>query len=121
MDDRIARLVGDLDQMQGRIRRLRAELDTLETTVESNDTLVAVTMRADGSLAGIRLAPDVYRAYEPADLAGTITILASLASARLGDALAERYQRVFGTGFEPATIDRDPDGALRDAARHLFG
>jgi len=88
---------------------VQRQLASVRETVTSEDGLVAVTVSAQGTLAGLVIADSAYRELRPADLAETIVHTTAAATARVTRAASE----VLAPVLPP---DSDPEALLRGTA-----
>lgn len=118
----IDELAADINQRIAGTREAYQAMGTIESTAQSADGMISVTVGPQGQLRDIRLNPRVYRHLPPSELANAITEQAGRAAA---DATERRrqlmaplmpeelpYDEVFGQGvsldaFLPPPVDAD--------------
>jgi DNA-binding protein YbaB len=105
VDDLIAGYRRSREQL-GAVQR---QLATVRETVTSEDGLVAVTVSASGTLVGLSIAEQAYRALHPTDLAALIVRTTAEATAKVTRAAGEVLAPVLPR-------DTDPDALLRGTA-----
>lgn len=105
VDDLIAGYRRSREQL-GAVQR---QLATVSETVTSDDGMVAVTVSSAGTLVGLSIAENAYRALHPVDLAALIVRTTAEATARVTRAASEVLAPVLPR-------DTDPDALLRGTA-----
>lgn len=85
---------------------VQRSLASVRETVTSDDGHVAVTVSASGTLLGLVIDEDAYRALRPADLAALIVSTTAEATARVTRQAGEVLAPVLPTDTDPAALLR---------------
>lgn len=105
----VERLLAQYRRSREQLAAVCRELATIAASQTSGDGMVTATVGAQGALTGLRIDPDAYRRYRPADLAALIVKLATAAA----EQTAARAQRVLEPILPPNV---DPAAVLAGTA-----
>jgi DNA-binding protein YbaB len=101
----------EVDRLLAEYRRSREQLAAvcralaaIAASQTSSDGMVTVTVGAQGALTGLRIEPDAYRRYRPADLADLIVGLATAAAEQAAARAQRVLEPVLPPGADPAAV-----------------
>lgn len=100
----VERLLVEYRRSREQLAAVCGSLAAIAVSRTSSDGTVTATVGAQGALTGLRIEPDAYRRYSPADLAVLIVSLA-MAAAEQAAASAQRVvEPVLPPGADPAAV-----------------
>lgn len=100
----VERLLAEYRRSREQLASVCRALAAVAVSQTSSDGTVTATVGAQGALTGLRIEPDAYRQYRPADLAALIVRLATAAAEQAAVVAQRAIEPVLPAGADPAAV-----------------
>jgi len=100
----VERLLAEYRRSREQLAAVRRALAEIAVSQTSDDGTVTATVDTRGALTGLRIEPDAYRRYRPADLAALIVRLATTAAEQAAARAQRALEPVLPPGADPAAV-----------------
>jgi DNA-binding protein YbaB len=98
------RLLAEYRRSREQLAAVCRALAAITVSQTSSDGTVTATVGAQGALTGLRIEPDAYRRYRPADLAALIVSQATAAAEQAAARAQRMIEPVLPPGTDPAAV-----------------